>query len=436
MSITPLQVFRDILYKYQNLVIVIGLIISFSGGSWDITFHILSQPESFFSYPHTMVYSGIFVVISIFFINFRKNILNKNPHRRKANYLILLGAVLILAAGPFDFSWHLKFGLDGLLSPPHVTLLTGWMLVGLGNLQITNNLIDLTLLQNKRSNKSMPVDKEEENHHDYDENDLENLGTVDHANNLRDKKGLTLLKIQLILNLSFILVILSGFIYFFTLPFSETQFYNYNPDPLAAFLVYSFGFPFLLSSFFISILKNYPDFDEMILLVGSFYVIIMLLTQIISNPFLFGYSWYYMLNILPFVIIYLLNKKQVKKTIIKMNIQPPPSENLKNKMKKDVNPKIYIFYALILAILSFTICFPLNTYILNEELYGYLVYQNVVSKVYSQIFGDYFLIIMSTSIAGGLLGYGLGISGGIVEPSKYLIIQLRQYFTVHKHGGR
>ena len=436
MSITSLQVFRDILYKYQNLIIVIGLIISFSGGSWDITFHILSQPESFFSYPHTMVYSGIFVVISIFFINFRKNILNKNPRRRKANYLILLGAVLILAAGPFDFSWHLKFGLDGLLSPPHVTLLTGWMLVGLGNLQITNNLIDLTLLQNKRSNKSMSVDKEEENYHDYYKNDLENLGTVDHANNLRDKKGLTLLKIQLILNLSFILVILSGFIYFFTLPFSETQFYNYNPDPLVAFLVYSFGFPFLLSSFFISILKNYPDFDEMILLVGSFYVIIMLLTQIISNPFLFGYSWYYMLNILPFVIIYLLNKKQVKKTIIKMNIPPPPSENLKNKMKKDVNPKIYIFYALILAILSFTICFPLNTYILNEELYGYLVYQNVVSKVYTQIFGDYFLIIMSTSIAGGLLGYGLGISGGIVKPSKYLIIQLRQYFTVHKHGGR
>ena len=235
-----------------------------------------------------------------------------------------------------------------------------------------------------------------------------NLGTVDHTNNLLDKKGLTLLKIQLILNLSFILVILSGFIYFFTLPFSETQFYNYNPDPLVAFLVYSFGFPFLLSSFFISILKNYPDFDEMILLVGSFYVIIMLLTQIISNPFLFGYSWYYMLNIIPFVIIYLLNKKQVKKTITKMNFPQPPSENLKDKMKKYVNPKIYIFYALILAILSFTICFPLNTYILNEELYGYLVYQNVVSKVYTQIFGDYFLIIMSISIVGGLLGYGLG----------------------------
>ena len=104
-------------------------------------------------------------------------------------------------------------------------------------------------------------------------------------------------------------------------------------------------------------------------------------------------------------------------------------------MKKYVNPKIYILYALILAIFSFTICFPLNTYILNEELYGYLVYQNVVAKVYTQIFDDYFFIIMSISIVGGLLGYGLGMSSGIVKPSKYMINQLRQYFTEHRQGG-
>ncbi len=434
MSIISIQVLRGILYKYQNLIIVIGLIISFSGGSWDITFHILNQPESFFSYPHTLVYTGILIVISIFFINFRKNISNKNPHR-KDNCLILLGVVLILAAGPFDFSWHLKFGLDGLLSPPHVTLLTGWMLVGLGNLRITNNLIDLTLLHNKRSNKGSSVNSGGLTYQDHDKNDHENRSTVDHKNNLLDKKGLTLLKIQLILNLAFILVILSGFIYFFSLPFSETQFYNYNPDPLVAFLVYSIGFPFLLSSFFIRILKNYPDFDEMTLLVASIYVIIMLLTQIVSNPFLFEYSSYYLLNIIPFVMIYLLNKRQIKKAFTKINLPAPPTENSKDQTKKYVNSKIYVFYALILAISSFTICFPLNTYILNEELYGYLVYQNVVAKVYTQLIGDYFIIIMSISIIGGLLGYSLEMNSRIVNHSKYMIIQLRQYFTDHRHGG-
>ena len=147
MSTISFQLFRDILYKYQNLIIVIGLIISFSGGSWDITFHILSQPESFFSSPHTLVYTGILIVIGIFFINFRRNFSSENP-TRKDNYVILLGAGLIIAAGPFDFSWHLKFGLDGLLSPPHITLLTGWLLVGLGNLRITNKLIYLAIEKN------------------------------------------------------------------------------------------------------------------------------------------------------------------------------------------------------------------------------------------------------------------------------------------------
>ena len=357
-----------------------------------------------------------------------------NPDR-KANYTILLGAVLILVAGPFDFSWHLKFGLDGLLSPPHVTLLTGWMLVGLGNLRITNNLIKLNHLQNKRLDASRFIDSGEVKYQDHYKNDHEDLSKVDPTNKLLDKKGLIILKIQLILNLSFILVILSGFIYFFSLPFSETQFYNYNPDPLVALFVYSFGFPFLLSSFFTWMLNYYHDFDEMLLLVGSFYVIIMLLTQIISNPFLIEYSWYYMLNIMPFVIIYLLNKKQLKKTFGILNLPAPQSDNPKESKKKYVNPKIYIFYALILAIFSFTICFPLNTYILNEELYGYLVYQNLVFKVYSQLFGDYFIIIMGISIVGGLLGYCIGISGGIIKPSRYIIIQLHQYFTEHKHGG-
>jgi len=203
MSIISLQAFSDILYRYQNLIIISGLIISFSGGSWDITYHILSQPESFFSYPHTLVYTGIFIVISTFFINLRRNISNKNPYR-KANFLILSGTILILSAGPFDFSWHLKFGLDGLLSPPHVTLLTGWMLVGLGNLWITNNLIDSILLLNKKSNNRNSADKGDTNYHD-----LDNLSTLDHSNNLLDKNEQTILKIQLILTLSFILVIFS-----------------------------------------------------------------------------------------------------------------------------------------------------------------------------------------------------------------------------------
>lgn len=437
MSTISLQFLRNILYQYQNFIIVIGLIISFSGGSWDITFHILSQPESFFSYPHTLVYVGILIVISIFFINFKKNIISsENPTGRKDNFIILIGAGLILAAGPFDFSWHLMFGLDGLLSPPHITLLTGWLLVGLGNLRIINRLVDLKIERND-SHKGNSLGIREPTHNNQyhpkhthphqhshqhvqpakdSTNNYEKFDTVNHPPNL-DKKGMSLLRFQLFLNLSFILMILSGFIYFFSLPFSETQYYNYNPDSLIAFFVYSLGFPLMLSCFFIRILKNYPAFEEMVLLVGSFYVVIMLLTQILSNPFLFYYSWYYILNIIPFVVIYILNKMQVKKRTIKRNTLVE-SDISQVEVSKYNSKKMYLFYGLILSISSITICFPLNTYILNEELYGYLVYQNLVFKVYIQIFSDYFMIIIPLSIVGGLLGFWLELGRG----SKYKVI--------------
>ena len=426
MSTISFQLFRGILYKYQNLIIVIGLIISFSGGSWDITFHILSQPESFFSAPHTLVYTGILIVIGIFFINFRKNFSSEN-RTRKDNYVILLGAGLILAAGPFDFSWHLKFGLDGLLSPPHITLLTGWLLVGLGNLRITNKLIYLAIEKNREKTlKGNSMDIRETTHHrhspyvdaknDYEKSDMVNQAAAVNLNN----KSTTLLRYQLFLNLSFILMILSGFIYFFSLPFSETQYYNYNPDPLIAFFVYSLGFPILLSCFFISILKNYPGFEEMVLLVGSFYVVIMLLTQIISNPFLLYYSWYYILNLIPFVVIYLLNKMHVRnKSLTKRNTLGKSDNWEARAVKKYTNKKLYILYALILSASSLTICFPLNTYILNEELYGYLVYQNLVFKVFVQIFVDYFMTIIPLSVMGGLLGFWLES----VIASKYKVLQ-------------
>ena len=229
----------------------------------------------------------------------------------------------------------------------------------------------------------------------------------------------------LFLNLSFILMILSGFIYFFSLPFSETQYYNYNPDPLIAFFVYSLGFPLLLSCFFIRILKNYPGFEEMVLLVGSFYVVIMLLTQILSNPFLVDYSLYYILNIIPFAVIYLFNKIQLKnKRFSKRKTLAESDSSEAGDVKEYTNKKLYIFYALILSISSLTICFPLNTYILNEELYGYLVYQNLVFKVFVQIFDDFFMIIIPISVIGGLLG--LWLESTIPSKDKAIHFRFRQ----------
>jgi hypothetical protein len=42
--------------------------------------------------------------------------------------LLIIGSTVCLVAGPSDFLWHERFGVDGLLSPPHLALITGMLI--------------------------------------------------------------------------------------------------------------------------------------------------------------------------------------------------------------------------------------------------------------------------------------------------------------------
>lgn len=389
---------------------IIGLVLSFSGGSWDITFHILSQPESFFSYPHSLVYSGILLVISIFVVNFRKNF-SEEKTIKKSNLIIFIGIILILTAGPFDFSWHLKFGLDGLLSPPHLTLLTGWLLIAFGNLRITNMRVNQTKIKDNERSSHQPDSSNL--YHDRtliakgrsvitEESDKiqnERQGTI----KLESLGRISFYQIQLFLNLSILLMIISGFLYFFSLPFSETQSYNLNPSPFLALLVYGLGFPILFSGYFLKIFSKYSEIKIMVPSVGTFYIIMTSVTQISSNSYLSGYTGYYLLNLIPFLLFYIVYRYYYHSNLA----NSAKSQNSLNN-KKDLfsarNSK-YALLGIIFALLSYSLCFPLNTYIYNEEIYGYLIYQNMVVQVYQMVFSENLVIILAMSAFGGYIGY-------------------------------
>lgn len=402
---------------------IIGLVLSFSGGSWDITFHILSQPESFFSYPHSLVYSGILLVISIFAVNFRKNF-SEEKTIKKNNIIIFTGIILILTAGPFDFSWHLKFGLDGLLSPPHLTLLTGWLLIAIGNLRITSMRVNQTKIKDNERRSHQP-----DSSNLYHDRTLVAKGRTainQESNKIQNERQWTskleslgrisFYQIQLFLNLSILLMIISGFLYFFSLPFSETQSYNFNPPPFLALLVYGLGFPILFSGYFLRILSKYPDIKTMVPLVGTFYIIMSSVTQISSNSYLSGYTGYYLLNLIPFLLFYVVYRYYYHSNLVNSE----KSQNSLNNKKDHFSARNskYALLGIIFALLSYSLCFPLNAYIYNEEIYGYLIYQNLVVEVYQMVFSENFVIILTMSAIGGYIGYLLSQPRSIPLGSK------------------
>ncbi|MBA3750578.1 MAG: hypothetical protein H0X03_06770 [Nitrosopumilus sp.] len=370
--------FRNYIYFYQNLIIVFGLLISFFGGSWDITFHLLSKPESFFSIPHFLVYSGIFIIIFTFYFNIKKN---WNFKKDKDHLLIFIGTIIILLAGPFDFGWHSIFGLDGLLSPPHLTLSVGWLFVGLGIIKNTLNSVKSTINFNKLKDagKVCGVKEEEQN----DRNGIEN-DRIDKNSKLSKLK-----KLELILEFSFILMILSGLIYFFSLPFSETNYYNFNPHPIIALILSVIGFPLLFSWYFNKIISIFSNQFGIITCVGITYISTILLSQIIPNPFIINFTGFYLLNIIPFLIVDILF---VKKNY--MQIRGKKIRSLKSR----------IVSGLIIGICAYSICFPLNTYIYNEVLYDYQITQDRVLGIYIENLSDNYFFVIVFSITGVIIG--------------------------------
>src|SRR5512145_2487071 len=110
------------------IVSSIGSLVQISGGSWDVTSHILQEPESFFTPSHTMLYTGVGLIslsalLGCILISHEI----KNTPVAGAFKLLVIGSLLAVIAGPFDFLWHNTFGFDGLLSPSHVTLVTGML---------------------------------------------------------------------------------------------------------------------------------------------------------------------------------------------------------------------------------------------------------------------------------------------------------------------
>ena len=116
---------------------VIGTLVILVAGIWDAINHIQNSPEFFWSDPHIVEYSGVFMVTiaSIFSVN----LLMKNSIHgilKRGMQLVIIGSVIQIISGFGDSISHDMFGIDGLLSLTHQPLEIGIVLSALGGFLI------------------------------------------------------------------------------------------------------------------------------------------------------------------------------------------------------------------------------------------------------------------------------------------------------------
>lgn len=226
------------------IVSTIGSFIQIAGGSWDVTSHLLNQPETFFTPSHTMLYTGIgLLVISagIGFFLLRKKEIKQYSSISLSFKLLIIGSFLSLIAGPFDYLWHQIFGFDGLLSPTHITLTTGMLInsvaVFIGLHGVINNIPH-----------------------------WETLG-----------------KLFLIPCLSALWFTSIWYVFMFILPFSESEFFNFNLNTYSAVLIASIFLPLVNSIMFLCSSKVFNNSTGYAFIIASLLVLVNTFSTIIPT---------------------------------------------------------------------------------------------------------------------------------------------------------
>jgi hypothetical protein len=328
----------EFIFLIGSIFTSFGILLVTVGGSWDITNHLLSKPESFFSPPHALMYSGVAISLTGVVLSFVgwKNLQKFNDSYFLSLKIKLIGIGLLTGAGPLDFIWHSYFGLDGLLSPPHFTLITGMFLCSVG-------------------------------------------GMIGISRYLKFHNSSSIVKYLLILAVIPVWLSASGIISSLSLPFSSTDFFQFNPEPTIAFIIASLSYPFLisLSLGLIFRLSNYQF--GMLSVLGGLFLLIYSSTAIVPNFAMFDTVQFYSLNLTPFVI---------SDIFLKIN---------RSKLSR-------FFIGGLLGSIFYMVYYPYVMYTYNEILLGKLVSPSLIYFVYFELIQIVLVYTLIPSIVMGILG--------------------------------
>ncbi|HSA75525.1 MAG TPA: hypothetical protein VLE21_04985, partial [Candidatus Nitrosocosmicus sp.] len=265
------------------IVSSIGSLVQISGGSWDVTSHILQEPESFFTSSHTMLYTGVGLISLSALLGciLMRSQEIKNTSVAGAFKLLVIGSLLAVIAGPFDFLWHNTFGFDGLLSPSHVTLVTG-MLVN--SVAVFMGLYRLMSYIPKRKR---------------------------------------LIQFFLIPSLTSLWYTSIWYTFMFVLPFSDSDFFNFNLDSYSATIIASISLPLINSIIFLSSSRALNNGFGSGFVIASLLILINIFANIIPAKGLLS-------PVLPWYIVTILSASLLSDIILNSNL-------FKNELKFKYN---------------------------------------------------------------------------------------------------
>ena len=321
------------------VLVSLGVLLAAGGGSWDINNHLLNKPETFFAPPHAVLYTGAGAAVTgavILLLTARRTGTVIKPIK-----LVIAGVAMLLVAGPVDFAWHSAFGLDGLLSPPHFVLVSGMIASSVGAL----------------------------------------AGMIHHGS--LAFREFRLAPPLIVLGVLPVWLAASGMIDMFSLPFSHTGFFNFDPHPVLGVAVATLGFPLLISILTYSSSALSGRRFGVMTAAGAAFIATSMLTSMVPNDALISTIPFYLANLIPFVTADLLLSFSRSRV------------------------SVYVAGAIV-GIAFFTLYYPLITYTYNKVLDDQTVWPSMIALAYTKMIGTVVPLVIAPAAALGVIGAMVG----------------------------
>jgi hypothetical protein len=345
------------------IIATVGAFVQTEGASWDVTSHLLRRPETFFTSSHIMLYAGVSLLIISAAIS--AHLLLKNKEIRTKSFttafkLLIIGSVISLVAGPSDYLWHQIFGVDGLLSPTHLILVTGML--------INSIAIVLGLAR-----------------------------IIVHLPTVRERK---VIKAAMIPAFAVMWLMMIWYVYMFALPLSNGQHFNFNLNPVYESTIAIIALPTIGSMIFVTAARTIGRFGAasavtaLLLGMNSFANIVP------SNQLMPFLPWYLML-IIPAVVSDLILNESIIITRSKKILKTERSVIISGAIIGSM------FYILGYPLLPITFAEPLSYtfHSMNDILVNFV--------------RTLPLVLVFTAVPG----VTMGITGAIISTKKIKILQ-------------
>lgn len=341
-GIASLAFGRHVMFLAGSILVSFGILLAAGGGSWDITNHLLNKPETFFAPPHAILYAGVgSAVAGTVMLVSSSRAVGKIVWPAK---LALVGVSLLVSAGPVDFVWHTAFGLDGLFSPPHFVLVSGMVVSSIGG------------LAGMAYYKSMSV---------------------------RGERRVSLHPALIVLGILPLWLSLSGVVDMFTLPFSRTLYFDFDPDPMAAVAIASTAFPFVIAACLCAASALSGRRFGVMSLTGAAFVATGALTSIVPADSLHFTIPFYLLSVIPIV---------------------AADAVMSYRYWRPFAIPVYAAGAIV-GMIFFMLYYPLITHTYNEFTNpGRLVWPSLTAEIYFGMMQTLYPLLVAPAIALGAVG--------------------------------